>query len=129
MFDARGVDFDRDGKIGAVDAVRLPPGDCELFNFNLALAGNPRQAVQSQAGLLTFPSRSGPAPGAYIGERVAVGITGPTAFRAGRFSWCPTWPIAAFRSPGASSRRCPPPPAPFPTVRSLGTPSLQAGNR
>jgi hypothetical protein len=53
MFDARGVDFDRDGKIGAVDAVRLPPGDCELFNFNLALAGNPRQAVQSQAGLLT----------------------------------------------------------------------------
>lgn len=40
MLDARGVDFDRDGKIGVVDAVRLPPDDCELFNFNLALVGS-----------------------------------------------------------------------------------------
>jgi hypothetical protein len=122
------VDFDRDGKTGVVDVVRLPPGDYDLFNFNLALVGSRGKRFGAKRDFsVPFTVRAG--AGTYIGEFVAVGIRGPDGLPGGAFFVVSNMAdrdiqIAKRKEPALAAVT-----SAVPDVRSLGTPLLQAGMR
>jgi len=80
MFEDRKLDFEGGGKAGIVDVTRVPPGDYEIFNFQIFYnAGTAQQWFSSKQDFsIPFKIRRG--GGTYVGEFIAVGVKGKNFF-------------------------------------------------
>jgi hypothetical protein len=80
MFEDRKPDFEDGSKAGIVDVTRLPPGDYEVFNFQIFYNAGTAQSWFSSKQDFSIPFTVRRGAGTYIGEFVAVGIKGQNFF-------------------------------------------------
>jgi hypothetical protein len=80
MFDRRKLDVDDGKEKGIVDVRRLPPGDYEIFNFNVFMNGGTIQKSWRSAQDFSIPFTIAPGRAAYIGEFMAVKVMGENIF-------------------------------------------------
>jgi hypothetical protein len=125
LLEARKAEFVDGTRSGIVEVVRLPPGDYELYNFEISSLSRRYKAKQDFA----YPFTIKPGAGTCIGEFLAVGIKGPGGQSGGAFFVVSN--MAARGLPLAKGKEpaLPPVVTAVADVRSLGTPLLQAGAR
>jgi hypothetical protein len=80
MFEDRKLDFEGGGKAGIVDVTRIPPGDYELFNFQIFYNAGTAQKWFSSKQDFSIPFKIRQGGGTYIGEFIAVGVKGQNFF-------------------------------------------------
>lgn len=80
MFDRRKLDIDDNKEKALVDVRRLPPGDYEVFNFDVHMNGGTIQESWRARRNFSIPFTIAPGGATYLGEFIAVKLTGHNFF-------------------------------------------------